>query len=402
VKFTKKCLLQWANTFDYCQFFRTQNKVGQLKELFAVGHKNTIDQLNDIDQLSSKYLFGYLGYDLKNNFEDLKSENEDLFELPDLFFFEPEYVFELSENGFIMIKGNAEVLKQIKNYKTINSSIEFKVNKFVLPFDKSDYLEKINLIKQQIQLGNLYETNFCIPFFSNECVFDPVAVFLDIDELAKAPFTSYLKLKDKCVLSFSPERYLKKEHLTLTTQPIKGTRKRGASKQEDIALVNELISDEKERSENIMIVDLVRNDLSKIAEVNSVRVPELCKVYSFEGVHQMISRVECEVTTDCTFEETIKATFPMGSMTGAPKISAMNISEQMEVFKRGIYSGSIGYIEPGGNFDFNVVIRSVLYDAKNKKALIPVGGAITIGSDANSEFEECLVKTKLLRDYFNK
>lgn len=188
----------------------------------------------------------------------------------------------------------------------------------------------------------------------------------------------------------------------LLSQPIKGTSRRGATPEEDEALKKELQENPKERAENIMIVDLVRNDLSKIARPKSVTVDELCGVYTFETVHQLISTVSCEVEETTSFTDIIRATFPMGSMTGAPKVRAMELIEEYEAFKRGLYSGTIGYISPNGNFDLNVVIRTLLYNKVQKYLSCSVGGAITINSDPEKEYEECLVKVQRILDGMNQ
>ena len=166
---------------------------------------------------------------------------------------------------------------------------------------------------------------------------------------------------------------------------------------EDQKLKQKLATDIKERSENVMIVDLVRNDLAKTAIKGSVEVEELCKVYTFDQVHQMISTVISQVSDQVHPVDILKTTFPMGSMTGAPKISAMKIIETLEETKRGLYSGAVGYFTPEGDFDFNVVIRSILYNSSKKYVSYSVGGAITAKSDPLSEYEECLVKAKAMR-----
>ena len=195
---------------------------------------------------------------------------------------------------------------------------------------------------------------------------------------------------------------MKKTGDKLMTQPIKGTAKRHTDKAEDELLKQALMADPKERAENVMIVDLVRNDLSKVATKNSVFVDELCGIYSFETVHQMVSTVSCQLKENTTIKEILRATFPMGSMTGAPKVSAMQLIEEFEDFKRGIYSGSIGYIDPQGDFDFNVVIRSLFYNKAKKTMTCDVGGAITIQSDPEKEYEECLTKVKRILDGMNE
>ena len=198
------------------------------------------------------------------------------------------------------------------------------------------------------------------------------------------------------MLSASPERYLKKVGEKVISQPIKGTAKRSFDIEQDAFLKKELKNSAKERSENIMIVDLVRNDLSHTATKGSVVVEELCQVYTFKQVHQMISTIISKVDATVSPVEIIKTTFPMGSMTGAPKVSAMKIIEELEVTKRGLYSGAVGYFTPTGDFDFNVVIRSILYDAKKQYLSFSVGSAITAQSIPENEYEECLLKAKAM------
>ena len=210
------------------------------------------------------------------------------------------------------------------------------------------------------------------------------------------PFSALYRINEKFLLSASPERYLKKVKNKVISQPIKGTIKRTSNEKENRKLKQQLQQNNKDRAENIMIVDLVRNDLSQTAIKNSVKVKELCKIYEFPTVFQMISTIESTVDTETPFTDIIKTTFPMGSMTGAPKIKAMEIIEKYESVKRGLYSGSVGYISPKGDFDFNVVIRSLQINYKNNYASFITGGAITILSNAEDEYEECFVKAQAL------
>jgi para-aminobenzoate synthetase component 1 len=193
-------------------------------------------------------------------------------------------------------------------------------------------------------------------------------------------------------MSGSPERFLKKEAGRLISQPIKGTVRRGDSPEEDKALAHALQSSEKERAENVMIVDLVRNDLSRVAVKASVEVTDLCSIYSVETVHQMVSTIECSISPEKGLSEILRATFPMGSMTGAPKISAMKHIDRLELEGRGAYSGSIGYISPTGDFDFNVLIRSLFHNSLSEVLISNVGGAITSLSDPEQEYQECHLK----------
>jgi len=252
-------------------------------------------------------------------------------------------------------------------------------------------------MQQHIAKGDIYEANFCQEFYAKNTLINPLATYTALNNISSPPFASFFKFEEYYALSASPERYIKKEGNKLISQPIKGTAKRVSNSDDDKNLAESLSTNNKERAENIMIVDLVRNDLSKTALKGSVKVEELCKVYSFKQVHQMISTITSEVNNLYTPVDVLKTTFPMGSMTGAPKVSAMQIIEDLEVSKRGLYSGAIGYFTPEGDFDFNVVIRSILYNSEKKYVSFSVGSAITAKSDIDSEFEECLLKAKAMR-----
>lgn len=256
---------------------------------------------------------------------------------------------------------------------------------------KDKYQKDFNDLRQAIQLGEVYEANLCWPFIGETDIKDPLALFLSEESEKPRPFSVFYKWKDDFVLCYSPERFLKKEGNWMVSEPIKGTRPRGGDLATDEGLKNELLNDLKERAENTMIVDLVRNDMSKVAQKNSVQVPELCHVYSYPHVHQMISKVSCNLRPEVPFSEILKALFPMGSMTGAPKLAAMQQIEKLEHFDRGLYSGSLGYIH-GDAFDLNVVIRSWMYDQKNKEIKGAFGSAVTILAKGADEWEEVLTK----------
>lgn len=245
-------------------------------------------------------------------------------------------------------------------------------------------------------MGDIYEANFCQEFYAENAVINPLERYLKLNAISSPPFAVFLKLTDLYLLSASPERFIRKQDNKIISQPIKGTARRATDKDVDRKLAQALESDPKERSENIMITDLVRNDLSRTATHNSVQVEELCKLHTFKQVHQLITTVTSEVSERTSFVDVLKTTFPMGSMTGAPKESAMNIIEQLEETKRGLYSGTVGYITPNGDADFNVVIRSILYNSSNNYLSFSVGSAITIKSIPEKEFEECLLKAKAM------
>ena len=251
---------------------------------------------------------------------------------------------------------------------------------------------------EHIHIGDMYEANFCMEFYAENAAINPLEKFLKLNEISKAPFSVFFKNHKHYLLSASPERYLKKVGETIISQPIKGTSKRSSDPVEDEKSKQFLESDSKERAENIMITDLVRNDLSHTAQKGSVEVVELCKIYSFLQVHQMISTITSKLDAQYAPVDVLKTTFPMGSMTGAPKISVMKIIENLEETKRGLYSGAVGYFTPEGDFDFNVVIRSILYNQENQYVSFSVGSAITAQSVPEKEYEECLLKAKAMHE----
>ena len=371
-------------------------------DVFISNH-DSFEKLKIFYKNKRDWLFGYLSYDLKNEIEDLNSDNIDNFNADNMSFFIPEYVL-LLKNDQLQIETYHskhkcdKFVRELDFSNLLHSVVEVEFSRRV---DKEVYLQTVNKIKTHIQRGDIYELNYCQEFYSNEPKILPEVIFFELNELMQTPFSSFLKLKDKYILSVSPERFLRKKGNHVLSQPIKGTKKRGINKSEDKILINELNISQKDISENIMIADLVRNDLSINATKESVNVDELCKVYTFKKVHQMITSISCEIDSEISFTDVLKATFPMGSMTGAPKLRAMELIDYYENFKRGIFSGSIGYINPKGDFDFNVVIRTILYNLANNYISISVGGAITIQSNPYDEYEECIVKAKPLFDVFN-
>lgn len=410
-------LLKWAGNFDVSVYLDNNNYGNNSTGL----HYNSFDciaacgklsvikpELESFENLYNFYVdkkdwfFGHLSYDLKNQIENLKSNNFDGIQFPEMYFFQPKYIVTVSNNTATLhlIDGNADNI--IKEIDSLNVKFESNNNvSFKSRISKQEYIDKIKTIKQHIKRGDIYELNFCQDFYAENSAINPVETFRRLNSISPTPFACFYKNQDKYLLCASPERFLKKNGNKVISQPIKGTIKRGKTLEEDQNLSNYLKQNTKERSENVMITDLVRNDLSKTAIKSSVKVEELCEVYSFKQVHQLISTISAEVTDNVPFTEILKSTFPMGSMTGAPKIRAMELIEKYEEFKRGLFSGSVGYITPEGDFDFNVVIRSILYNATKKYISYMVGGAITINSDPEKEYEECLVKAKAIMEVFS-
>jgi para-aminobenzoate synthetase component I len=347
------------------------------------------------------WVFGCLSYDLKNELEpSLRSSNFDGLQQPALHFFVPKYLVKIDNGKVELGVPDKSVLDEFRLFLNSPQSIVHSPQQKSVTINHrlsaTDYIKTIHKIKHHIQLGDIYELNFCQEFYAENAEIHPVSVFQKLNEISKAPFTCFFKNEGNYLMCASPERFLKRQHNTLISQPIKGTRKRIKNRKADNLLKQQLFFDEKERSENVMIVDLVRNDFSKIAVQNSVEVEELFGIYTFEQVHQMISTVSCTIPSERTFAEIMQAVFPMGSMTGAPKLSAMQLIERYELTKRGLFSGAVGYITPKGNFDFNVVIRSILYNSANRYVSVQAGSAITTDCDAETEYEECLLKAKAM------
>lgn len=407
-------LLNWSQQFDDVVWLDSNNYNQEYTSYDAIlavdaftslktDYENAFEKLKEYQSVTSDWIFGCLTYDLKNDVEDLQSNNYDGLHFPDLYFFQPKKLFLFKGNEveiqYLHCVAN-EMEDDLNAIKQINKSTNQQITnsiKIKLRIHKDDYFKKIDTILQHIHRGNIYEANFCQEFYAENTSINPLETYKRLNTISNPPFATFLKCNDKYLLSASPERYLKKKGNTIISQPIKGTAKRSKDKEEDKKLKQDLENDQKERSENIMIVDLVRHDLSKTAIKGTVTVKELCKVYSFEQVHQMVSTVISKVENSVHPVDIIKSTFPMGSMTGAPKISAMKIIEELEDSKRGLYSGAVGYFTPNGDFDFNVVIRSILYNEANNYVSYSVGGAITAKSDPLKEYEECLIKAKAMR-----
>lgn len=410
----KQQLLTWAQQFrevvcldsnNYPQRYSSYDFILAVDAFTSIktDYHNAFEDLKQYQQTTKDWLFGYLSYDLKNDIEVLNSKNFDGLDFPDLFFFQPKKLFFLKGNQIEIQYLNLcddemeEDFEEIRNQQLENSDLKSEIV-IQQRISKANYLDKVSKVLDHIHRGDIYEANFCMEFFAENAVINPLEKFLKLNQISKAPLTVYLKNYNQFLLSASPERYLKKEGELLISQPIKGTAKRFSDSIEDEISKTKLELDPKERSENIMVTDLVRNDLSRTAQKGSVKVEELCGIYSFEQVHQMISTVTSKLDEQYGVIDVIKTTFPMGSMTGTPKISVLKIIEELEETKRGLYSGAVGYFAPNGDFDFNVVIRSILYNEEKKYISFSVGSAITSLSNSENEYEECLLKAKAMRE----
>lgn len=407
----KSRLLAWAQHYrevvfldsnEYQQQYSSYDCIAAVDAFTSIktDYDNAFADLSQYQQQTKDWLFGYLAYDLKNDTEDLVSSNADGLGLPDLFFFQPKKLLLLKGNLLEVrylrlcddeIASDLEAIEQTHLPEALHTAVDLQQR-----ITKEQYLAKVGAMLAHINLGDIYEANFCMEFYAEQAVIDPLTCYQRLNNISKPPFATYFKNNEQYLLCASPERYLRKEGTKVITQPIKGTAKRYADAVSDENAKSHLASNPKERSENIMIVDLVRNDLARTATKGSVVVEELCGIYSFPQVHQMISTVAAKVESSIPAVELLRTTFPMGSMTGAPKIAAMQIIEDLEETKRGLYSGAVGYFTPEGDFDFNVVIRSILYHAQKQYVSFSVGSAITAKANPEEEYAECLLKAKAM------
>jgi para-aminobenzoate synthetase component I len=406
----KAQMLNWLNRFSICCLLdnhRYQSEYNSYECLAGAGALhfikadagNALHKLDTFLQSNNEWLFGHLGYDLKNETEGLSSYHTDRVGFDDLFFYVPEYVFCLGTDKVEIgcyTDEQESIFNEINSIK-ITADKHSDVKTIQKRITKAEYIQSVNALKAHILRGDCYEINFCQEFYAEDCVIDPPAVYTALSKVSPNPFSCFYKVENKYLLCASPERFIKKTGNKILSQPIKGTSSRNtADKKTDEENKQLLHQSEKDKSENVMVVDLVRNDLSKVCIEGTVKVDELFGVYTYPQVHQMISTVSGELKENISFTEIVKSTFPMGSMTGAPKRKVLQLIEQYEKTKRGLFSGAVGYINPENDFDFNVVIRSILYNATDKYLSYQTGSGITFYSDAEKEYEECLLKAKAI------
>lgn len=407
-------MLNWGNLFNICAFLDNHQYqlpghqqeclagFGRVREIRCTpgNNKSSLEQLQQFLETTNDWCFGHLSYELKNEIEQLSSTHESKIGFPVLYFYVPKYVFQLNEQELSIgsfTNDHAIVFKDIietpveKKYAGSSVDVQERIS-------KENYISAIKKIQQHILRGDCYELNYCMEFFAENAAIDPVNVYQSLTNISPNPFSAFYKVNHSYLLCASPERFLRKKGNEILSQPIKGTLKRDKTDTaEDELLKQQLYRSAKDRSENVMVVDLVRNDLSRVCKEGTVKVDELFGIYSFPQVHQMISSVSGKLKNDISFAEIIESTFPMGSMTGAPKRRVMQLIDEYEPMARGIFSGAVGYISPEKDFDFNVVIRSILYNAHTNYLSYLVGSGITWYSDAEKEYEECLLKAEAIR-----
>lgn len=405
----KQKTLQWATSFDAVCLLDSNgfnDPYSKFDTLIAIGSRSEItasagsafEQLEKFRENNPGWITGFFGYDLKNEIEHLSSSNADGLRFPDLYFFAPLHLIIIKGDQIEIISDDPQrVLDHIEQQELIISNTLPAIT-LQSRFSKEEYIEAVKSIQEHISRGDIYVTNFCQEFFAEHAQIDPLAIFTQLNEVSPNPFSTFFKWKDNYILGASPERFLAKREGKLISQPIKGTAKRDTDVQADELVKQQLRNHPKELQENVMIVDLVRNDLTRSAKQGTVKTEELFGIHSFQYVHQMISTVVCELEDDISAVQAIKNSFPMGSMTGAPKISSMQLMEQYERSKRGVYSGAIGYFSPDNDFDFNVVIRTLLYNSVRQYLSFHAGGAITYHAIPEKEYEECLLKAQAVME----
>ncbi len=415
VKEIKQKMLNWSKQFSIFLFLDSnsyQLAHGSYECLLAAGASEIIndgiDVLSAIQQQHNQqrdWVFGHMCYDYKNRLErGLHSARSKKTYFPGAHFFVPLTVCYINSDCTVL------TIESVDSPDAIYSAImQQEVSPRVLPklefervIDHAAYIETIGKLRGHIAEGDCYEINFCNEGFCEVDELDTLSVFNTLNEVSPAPFAAYYRYDDKYMMCASPERYLKKTGDKLLSQPIKGTARRDKDLQKDDLIKERLRNDVKERAENVMIVDLVRNDLSRCCETGSIAVDELFGIYTFPQVHQMISTVSGKLKADVPFTDAMRYSFPMGSMTGAPKYKVMQLIEQYEQSRRELFSGTVGYISPEGDFDFNVIIRSLFYNETTKYLGYQTGGAITYDSDAEKEWEEMRLKAWALERVFEQ
>lgn len=415
-EFIRKAL-NWANSFSHFAYYNSNDieyPYNGFQELLAVGCKEQL-VCNDGEGFDSlkkyyknlrneatleKWLFGYLGYDLKNEVEKLSSQNQDHTAFPDIQFFSPSHLLVFKEDSLEVTSSQENVVNDILAFDLDNTPSSFSPP--IASTSRDTYLSNVETLRSHIEEGDCYEVNYCQEFHGEVHSLNIVELYISLNEISPNPFSCLQKFNEHSIISASPERFIRKSGERVISQPIKGTRPRSEDPNEDIRLKTELRNDIKELAENMMIVDLVRNDLARTANTGSIRVEEMFGIYSFRQVHQMISTITSEARSNINPIDIIKSAFPMGSMTGAPKVKVMQLIEELENTRRGAFSGAAGYINSGEEFDFNVLIRSLFINQKTGKYSFQVGGAITYDSIPEKEFEECMIKAKAIVELISK
>ncbi|MFN4314426.1 MAG: anthranilate synthase component I family protein [Chitinophagaceae bacterium] len=411
LRILKRKVLNWVrpfNTFCFLDNHQYQLEPHSEECLMGVGAIETISSENGASLAglqrmleSGQYWMGHFNYELKlAGRPGLLQNRPDRIGFPEFHFFRPALIVRIREHDWtIEGEGAAAAARQILEQADTTRNSGNVVSDIKSRISRKEYIDTIHRLQEHIRRGDCYEINFCQEFFAEQANIDPIETYGRLADISPNPFAGLYRLGDRWLICASPERFLKKKGKRILSQPIKGTLRRQSGTRHEIeAQRQELYNSAKDRAENVMVVDLVRNDLARICSRGSVKVDELYGVYSFPQVHQMISTVSGELIPQASFSEILEATFPMGSMTGAPKHRVMELIEQYESDRRGIFSGALGYVDPKGDFDFNVVIRSILYQSATGYLSFFAGSGITAYSVPENEWEECQLKAAAIRE----
>lgn len=400
--------LAWAEQFEQCCYLQSngyKDAFSAIDSILAVdsiatfeSSQNTFESLEIFKtKHPQQWMFGFFGYDLKNEIEELHTPFPDPLKFPDCYFFIPKVLIKFCGTSIhIEADDPKAVFDQINNFSEEAKEENTATPNIRTRMSKEEYFTAFDHMIRHIRRGDIYEVNLCQEFYAENAVINPLAVYQKLNTVSPTPFSTFFKLSDRYILSASPERFLAKRDNMLISQPIKGTAPRGNTHEEDENIINELKSNPKEIAENVMIVDLVRNDMTRSAQPGTVAAERRLEVHTFKQVHQLISTITCTKSKEISDIQAIKNIFPPGSMTGAPKVSAMRLCDTYEHSRRGVYSGTVGYFSPEGDFDFNVVIRTILYNQSEKYLSFHTGGAITIDAEAEKEYNECLLKASAI------
>lgn len=407
----KTKLLDWSQQFDHVVWLDSnaypehQHSYEAVlavdaNEILSLDKDFALADLKAYREENKNWLFGYLGY--RANSKKLENASKNLLKFPSIYFFQPKKVFLLQKDYLEIHYLNPKEIEQdweiIQAMELKDEHIDFANFEIIPRIDKSTYIAKVNQIQDYIKQGKLEEINFCQEFYSHNKLENPLEFYKQLNQVSQAPFASYMRLEDKYAFCSSPERYLKHDKGKLITQPIKGTAKRLADKEADELIKTQLKESEKEINENKLVVDMVIQEFKTFCKPESVQVTEFCKAYSFKQVHQLISTIEGELQENLSPLDAISNSYPMGSMTGIPKATALVLTDELEDFDRGVYSGGIGYFTPEEDFDFNVVIRSALYNDTEAYLSFSAGGAITEQSNPEAEYDETLIKINAIKE----
>lgn len=401
----KEKALHWAQNFKNVCFLQSNgytDKYAKVSSLLATDaldsfkatEKSAFEKLEKFKaKHPNSWMFGFFSYDLKNEIEDLQTKSPNTVGFPDIHFFIPKTVIQFFDSEVEIITAHPESIFQSINETLIPTPGLLTARiKLQHRLSKEDYFTAFHKLMDHINRGDLYEVNLCQEFFATHVQKDPVELYNRLNSISPTPFSAFFKLDNKYILSASPERFLAKRKQSLISQPIKGTAPRGKDPLEDSFIREQLRNNPKEIAENMMVVDLVRNDMTQSALPGTVVTEQKLKVHSFKQVHQLISTISCTLSPNLSPIQAIKSVFPPGSMTGAPKISAMKLCDEYENSRRGVYSGALGYFTPSDDFDFSVVIRTLLYNKSKQHLSFHTGGAITSHADPEKEYQECLLK----------